>query len=101
PVYRILLRRPFNVLTELITRNHQNGSQSVTIRGLNSDRHITLPMHARGPCSAEPGYMESHNKHGFSEDELETMCLFGCSKFTGEWSCYTTRTRRCGSSGLI
>ncbi len=54
PAYQILLGRPFDVLTESITQNHRNGSQSVTIRDPNSGKRITLPTHARGSFSAEP-----------------------------------------------
>ncbi|KAF8231038.1 hypothetical protein L208DRAFT_1472736 [Tricholoma matsutake] len=43
PAYDILLRRPFDVLTESIIRNYRNEAQTITICDLNSTRNATIP----------------------------------------------------------
>jgi hypothetical protein len=48
PAYNILLRRPFNVLTESVIRNYWNKAQTITICDPNLSRTATIPTI---PCS--------------------------------------------------
>ena len=48
PAYEILLGRPFEILTESMTRNKLDGGSTVTIKDPNSKRRCELPTHARG-----------------------------------------------------
>jgi hypothetical protein len=48
PAYDILLRCPFDVLTESVIQNYRNEAQTITIRNLNSSCTATIPTI---PCS--------------------------------------------------
>ena len=43
PSYDILLRQPFDVLTQLVVRNFANETQTVTILNLNTKHKATVP----------------------------------------------------------
>jgi hypothetical protein len=43
PAYDVLLRRPFDILTESIIRNFANEDQTITIHNPNTSRKITIP----------------------------------------------------------
>lgn len=51
PAYKLLLGRPFDILTESQIKNHANGSQSITLKDPNTKKRSTLPTHARGTYS--------------------------------------------------
>ena len=48
PAYDILLGRPFEILTESITRNFANEDQTITITDPNSGQRHTIPTFPRG-----------------------------------------------------
>ena len=48
PAYDILLRRPFDVLTESVVRNFANEDQTITIFDPNTGRRATVPTSPRG-----------------------------------------------------
>lgn len=48
PAYRVLLGRPFEVLTEQVTQNFRDGTQLITIADPNSDRKSTMTTYDRG-----------------------------------------------------
>lgn len=48
PAYKVLLGRPFEVLTELETKNAKDGSQLITIKDPNDGRRCTMPTYDRG-----------------------------------------------------
>jgi len=48
PAYDILLGRPFEILTEMVTRNFANGDQTITITDPNTDQRHTIPTVPRG-----------------------------------------------------
>jgi hypothetical protein len=52
PAYKILLGRPFDILTESQIHNTSNGNQTVTLKDPNTGKRSTLPTHARGTYSA-------------------------------------------------
>ena len=54
PAYDILLRRPFDVLTESVIRNYCNEAQTITIRDPNSTRTATIPSIARSNRRHKP-----------------------------------------------
>lgn len=60
PAYKVLLGRPFDVLTESATHNRQDGSQLITISDPNSDKKSTMPTYDRGDVqriiNREPEY---------------------------------------------
>jgi hypothetical protein len=43
PTHDILLRRPFNVLTESVVQNNRNEAQTITIHNPNLTRLVTVP----------------------------------------------------------
>ena len=51
PAYKVLLGRPFEILTESTIRNKTDGSQTLTIRDPNSKKRVTMPTHVRGEFS--------------------------------------------------
>ena len=51
PAYKILLGRPFDILTESQVENKANGTQTVTLKDPNTKKRCTLPTHARGTYS--------------------------------------------------
>jgi hypothetical protein len=48
PAYKVLLGRPFDVLTESVIHNTRDGGQTVVITDPNSQRRCTLPTYERG-----------------------------------------------------
>lgn len=48
PAYKVLLGRPFDVLTESVIRNHADGGQIITITDPNTGRRCTIPTFLRG-----------------------------------------------------
>ncbi|KAH7904031.1 hypothetical protein BJ138DRAFT_1187036 [Hygrophoropsis aurantiaca] len=48
PAYKILLGRPFDVLTESIVRNYDTEEQTLTIKDPNTGKISTIPTSARG-----------------------------------------------------
>jgi hypothetical protein len=48
PAYKILLGRPFDILTESRISNRADGSQTITLRDPNTGRRCVLPTRARG-----------------------------------------------------
>ena len=48
PAYDILLGRPFDVLTECVTRNYKNEHQTITITDPNTGQCSTIPTFPRG-----------------------------------------------------
>lgn len=48
PAYDILLGRPFEVLTECVTRNYKNEDQTITITDPNTGQCSTIPTFPRG-----------------------------------------------------
>lgn len=48
PAYRVLLGRPFDVLTESVIKNSANGDQMVIIKDPNTSARAALPTYARG-----------------------------------------------------
>lgn len=48
PAYRILLGRPFEILTESVITNSADGSQTITLRDPNTGTRCSMPTHARG-----------------------------------------------------
>lgn len=56
PAYKILLGRPFEVLTESMVQNRRDGSQTITMKCPNTGRRCTMPTHARSKnlASAKP-----------------------------------------------
>ena len=48
PAYNILLRRPFDVLTQFIVRNFADKNQTITIINPNTRRKATIPMIPQG-----------------------------------------------------
>lgn len=52
PAYKILLGRPFDILTESQVNNSANGGQVITLKDPNTGRRCTVPTHPRGTYSA-------------------------------------------------
>ncbi len=52
PAYKILLGRPFDILTESRVENRSNGTQTITITDPNNKRRCVIPTQARGAYSA-------------------------------------------------
>ena len=52
PAYKVLLGRPFEVLTESETKNLKDGSQLITITDPNSGHRSTMPSYDRGQAPA-------------------------------------------------
>lgn len=48
PAYKVLLGRPFDVLTESEVKNKKDGSQSITIRCPNTGQRLVVPTFTRG-----------------------------------------------------
>lgn len=48
PAYKVLLGRPFDVLTESEVKNKADGSQSITIRCPNTGQRLVVPTFTRG-----------------------------------------------------
>lgn len=48
PAYKVLLGRPFDILTESSINNKSDGSQTVTLKDPNTLKRCTLPTYARG-----------------------------------------------------
>ncbi|SJL08034.1 uncharacterized protein ARMOST_11393 [Armillaria ostoyae] len=48
PAYKVLLGRPFDVLTESVIRNQADGGQIITITDPNTSRRCTIPTFLRG-----------------------------------------------------
>jgi len=46
--YKVLLGRPFDVLTESIIHNHRDGGQTVIVTDPNTRRRCVLPTYERG-----------------------------------------------------
>lgn len=62
PAYRVLLGRPFDVLTESIVHNSADGGQTITIKDPNTGRRSTLPTYTRG---SDPMISKRKPKEGF------------------------------------
>ncbi|SJL18883.1 uncharacterized protein ARMOST_22485 [Armillaria ostoyae] len=102
PAYKVLLGRPFDVLTESVIRNQADGGQIITITDLNTSRRCTIPTFLRGgpprvakaaPKATEEGelalqivqtsdgnfeiegYMQPKEGASFSEKELRDSFL--------------------------
>jgi len=48
PAYKVLLGRPFDVLTESVIHNHRDGGQMVVVTDPNTRRRCVLPTYERG-----------------------------------------------------
>ena len=48
PAYKILLGRPFDILTESTVQNSSDGSQTITLKDPNTGKRCTMPTHSRG-----------------------------------------------------
>jgi len=48
PAYKVLLGRPFDVLTESVIHNHRDGGQTVIVTNPNTRRRCVLPTYERG-----------------------------------------------------
>jgi hypothetical protein len=48
PAYKVLLGRPFDVLTESVIHNHKDGGQTVVVTDPNTKRRCVLPTYERG-----------------------------------------------------
>jgi len=48
PAYRILLGRPFDIITESLVKNERNGDQTLTLTDPNSGETCTMPTYERG-----------------------------------------------------
>lgn len=48
PAYKILLGRPFDVLTESLIQNTANGGQVITITDPNTGERVSIPTFPRG-----------------------------------------------------
>jgi hypothetical protein len=46
--YKVLLGRPFEILTESVVRNSKDGSQTITMTDPNSGEKVTIPTRPRG-----------------------------------------------------
>ncbi|KAJ7163438.1 hypothetical protein C8R43DRAFT_1123048 [Mycena crocata] len=66
PAYKVLLGRPFDILTASTVQNEANGNQMVTLTDPVSKRRCTLPTHARGAIRriqrTKPAKEETENK---------------------------------------
>lgn len=62
PAYKVLLGRPFDVLTESLVANSADGGQTITIKDPNTGRRSTIPTFARG---SDPEIAEKRPKTGF------------------------------------
>lgn len=62
PAYRVLLGRPFDVLTESLVANSADGGQTITIKDPNTGRRSTIPTYARG---SDPEIAKKKPKTGF------------------------------------
>lgn len=51
PEYKVLLGRPFNVVTESLIKNNSDGGQIITITDPNTSRRCTIPTFTRGVAS--------------------------------------------------
>lgn len=51
PAYKVLLGRPFDILTESKVNNQANGDQTITLKDPNTTRRNTMPTHPRGRYS--------------------------------------------------
>jgi hypothetical protein len=51
PAYKILLGRPFEILTATTVQNRTDGSQIITIKDPNTGGRCTIPTHNRGTFS--------------------------------------------------
>ncbi|KAJ7654887.1 hypothetical protein B0H17DRAFT_1146580 [Mycena rosella] len=72
PAYKILLGRPFEILTESTVQNHPDGSQTLTMKDPNSQKRCMMPTHPRGKISHTSGSKKASAGGGFSPifDEL-------------------------------
>jgi hypothetical protein len=57
-VYDVLLKRPFDILTESVIQNFANGDQTITIHDPNTGQHITVPTLARGTHKPDTGSVQ-------------------------------------------
>ncbi|KAJ7667177.1 hypothetical protein B0H17DRAFT_868268, partial [Mycena rosella] len=48
PAYKVLLGRPFEILTESTVQNHPDGSQALTMKDPNTGKRCMMPTHPRG-----------------------------------------------------
>lgn len=48
PVYRVLLGRPFDVITESLVKNEKDGSQTLTLTDPNTGERCVMATHERG-----------------------------------------------------
>jgi len=48
PAYKVLLGRPFDVLTESVIHNHRDGGKTVVVTDPNTRRRCVLPTYERG-----------------------------------------------------
>jgi hypothetical protein len=48
PAYKVLLGRPFEVLTESTVQNASDGSQTITLKDPNTGKRCSMPTHSRG-----------------------------------------------------
>lgn len=51
PAYKVLLGRPFSILTATTVQNRTDGSQIITIKDPNTGSRCTMPTHNRGTFS--------------------------------------------------
>ena len=70
PAYKILLGRPFDILTESRIRNRANGTQTVTLKDPNTKKRITLPTHTRGTFSSVTRPVATASAESEKKEEL-------------------------------
>ncbi|CAA7260864.1 unnamed protein product [Cyclocybe aegerita] len=93
PAYRVLLGRPFDVLTESEIKNLSDGGQIITITDPNTKERCVVPTYARGENQGECAFILSYGGPGdvqieaytqpkddkkFSNEELRTTYLSYC-----------------------
>ena len=62
PAYKVLLGRPFDVVTESVVANSADGGQTITIKDPNTGRRSTIPTYTRG---SDPAIAQRKPKEGF------------------------------------
>jgi hypothetical protein len=62
PAYKVLLGRPFDVVTESVVANSADGGQTITIKDPNTGRRSTILTYTRG---SDPAIAQRKPKEGF------------------------------------
>lgn len=72
PAYKILLGRPFEILTESTVQNYPDGSQTLTLKDPNSQRRVMVPTHSRGKASHGSGEKKASVESVLDEEDRTT-----------------------------